>query len=236
MALIKCPECGREISNAAAACPHCGFPLRQQKVDNVKQEENAILSRNADSQKKTDDAQKEHEKRPGCLISVAVVVFILIAMLIATSIGNEEKRLKNEQMAAREPEPAYASSASASAENRSTTEKTLSLDDLTTEMRRILRSNYDHCSVGIDGDTIVVNLWNDGVATGIYMIQQGQLDIEEWTNIKTSLKKLSNSMKKTMSAAGQKDAHLIINVLNDENTDKTLLTLYDSTVTFDVLS
>ena len=27
MALIKCPECGREVSDRAPACVHCGFPL-----------------------------------------------------------------------------------------------------------------------------------------------------------------------------------------------------------------
>lgn len=27
MALIKCPECGRQISTLAKACPSCGFPL-----------------------------------------------------------------------------------------------------------------------------------------------------------------------------------------------------------------
>ena len=27
MALIKCPECGREISDKAASCPNCGFPI-----------------------------------------------------------------------------------------------------------------------------------------------------------------------------------------------------------------
>lgn len=27
MALIKCPECGRDASTMAAACPHCGRPL-----------------------------------------------------------------------------------------------------------------------------------------------------------------------------------------------------------------
>ena len=27
MALIKCPECGKEISDKAAACIHCGCPL-----------------------------------------------------------------------------------------------------------------------------------------------------------------------------------------------------------------
>jgi hypothetical protein len=26
MALVPCPECKREVSSAASACPHCGFP------------------------------------------------------------------------------------------------------------------------------------------------------------------------------------------------------------------
>ena len=30
MALIKCPECGREVSNAAASCPGCGHPIAPQ--------------------------------------------------------------------------------------------------------------------------------------------------------------------------------------------------------------
>lgn len=29
MALITCPECGREISDKAVACPHCGFPIQE---------------------------------------------------------------------------------------------------------------------------------------------------------------------------------------------------------------
>lgn len=27
MALIKCPECGREVSDQATSCPGCGHPL-----------------------------------------------------------------------------------------------------------------------------------------------------------------------------------------------------------------
>ena len=33
MALIKCPECGKEVSNVANACIHCGFPLTTNKSD-----------------------------------------------------------------------------------------------------------------------------------------------------------------------------------------------------------
>lgn len=31
MALIACPECGREISTAAKACPACGYPLAERQ-------------------------------------------------------------------------------------------------------------------------------------------------------------------------------------------------------------
>lgn len=32
MALIKCVECGKQISSKAAACPHCGCPLEHEEV------------------------------------------------------------------------------------------------------------------------------------------------------------------------------------------------------------
>lgn len=28
MALISCPECAKDVSSAAASCPHCGHPIR----------------------------------------------------------------------------------------------------------------------------------------------------------------------------------------------------------------
>lgn len=33
MALIKCKECGKEISDKATACPNCGCPIIQNKVE-----------------------------------------------------------------------------------------------------------------------------------------------------------------------------------------------------------
>ena len=31
MALIKCPECGRQVSDRAATCPECGYPISSSK-------------------------------------------------------------------------------------------------------------------------------------------------------------------------------------------------------------
>jgi hypothetical protein len=35
MPLTQCPECNKEVSSQATACPHCGYPLRanQDKTD-----------------------------------------------------------------------------------------------------------------------------------------------------------------------------------------------------------
>ncbi len=30
MSLIICPECCRDVSDKATACPHCGFPIKQE--------------------------------------------------------------------------------------------------------------------------------------------------------------------------------------------------------------
>lgn len=33
MALIKCPECGKEVSDKAPACIHCGYPLNETNIN-----------------------------------------------------------------------------------------------------------------------------------------------------------------------------------------------------------
>lgn len=35
MAMIKCPECGRMVSNMAASCPTCGYPIASAASDGV---------------------------------------------------------------------------------------------------------------------------------------------------------------------------------------------------------
>lgn len=37
MALIKCPECGKEISDKSKSCIHCGYPLNDAHISKPKQ-------------------------------------------------------------------------------------------------------------------------------------------------------------------------------------------------------
>lgn len=43
MAMIHCPECGREVSDQAATCPGCGHPLGAVSVAPTKREQAASL-------------------------------------------------------------------------------------------------------------------------------------------------------------------------------------------------
>lgn len=37
MALIQCPECGKDVSDAARSCPSCGYPITPTSSSNVYQ-------------------------------------------------------------------------------------------------------------------------------------------------------------------------------------------------------
>ncbi len=43
MALIKCNECGREVSDSCQTCPNCGADIQQQVYDSLSDEEKAAL-------------------------------------------------------------------------------------------------------------------------------------------------------------------------------------------------
>ena len=46
MALIKCPECGKEISDKAEKCPHCGKILQTKQKNIICPECKEILNEN----------------------------------------------------------------------------------------------------------------------------------------------------------------------------------------------
>lgn len=57
--LIKCVECGKEVSSNAEACPHCGNPLKTE-----------------------DELVKEGLKGGSKLLLIGVGIFILLAALL----------------------------------------------------------------------------------------------------------------------------------------------------------
>lgn len=51
MALIKCVECGKEISDKAYACPNCGCPAEYQSLESTLDSKNPAIQITTESQK-----------------------------------------------------------------------------------------------------------------------------------------------------------------------------------------
>lgn len=61
MALVKCPECGRErVSDSAEACPDCGYGIKAH-FEKVKQEEE--IKRKEEEKRKKEEAEKALEEK-----------------------------------------------------------------------------------------------------------------------------------------------------------------------------
>ena len=91
MALITCPECGREISDQAQTCPGCGYPIGQKRIGPELGEQMTTEQITAepaansatDQAAPADTQNKNASKRPliGLLSAVAVVALVAVLFL-----------------------------------------------------------------------------------------------------------------------------------------------------------
>jgi len=79
MALIKCSECGKEVSEKATSCPHCGNPIEQIKIPTQPQ--------------KTNSTKRKNE----LLILIALIfIGVLISQLFKSNSSESKKPIKSE--------------------------------------------------------------------------------------------------------------------------------------------
>ena len=97
MALIKCYECSKDISDKANSCPHCGAP-KTKDISKVIAEEKEVLNR----KKKALEVSQEINKKSGnlfwifiglCLMTVA---YYQIKILIPKSSSNNREVMREE--------------------------------------------------------------------------------------------------------------------------------------------
>lgn len=98
MALIKCPECGREVSTSADACPHCGYSIVNNKV--AVEKAIAEKTKEVSSWSKPKDQAWIHwwEKKARnlkvkwCLILLACIVGVIISAYL---LANDKEVIHN---------------------------------------------------------------------------------------------------------------------------------------------
>lgn len=91
--LIKCPECGREVSNEAIACPFCGYPIKKNtESDQPKQFEKYTEEEIRQFAK---DA-KDYASAANACIAIGLLMFLggIIAIVLALVLNDIEGEIE----------------------------------------------------------------------------------------------------------------------------------------------
>ncbi|MBR2831336.1 MAG: zinc-ribbon domain-containing protein [Oscillospiraceae bacterium] len=82
MALIICPECGKQVSSMATACPECGYPLSSYSNSNEQNPDNSSVESVSDGSKFS-KLTKKHR-----IIASAIVGAIILCVIFFAFKGN----------------------------------------------------------------------------------------------------------------------------------------------------
>ena len=78
MALINCPECGKQVSDTASLCPHCGCNVQK----GIKKQAKELSNKQAiEDWNNAPQAQKN----VSIIIFIAICIFVLIILIKAFS-------------------------------------------------------------------------------------------------------------------------------------------------------
>lgn len=97
MALIKCSECGKEISDKASSCPHCGCPVEISIVEaptEVESEESDFVVSEPEEEKIEKTKEKRERKPIKPLPIIITVVVLIVACVLVWLLGIKMPRDK----------------------------------------------------------------------------------------------------------------------------------------------
>ena len=105
MALIKCPECGKEISDKAGKCPYCGYPIEEIEKNNTANDRNNEVEDIVVEENKKDENLNKPEskkainkKKNFCIIGAIIIVictgiFVYSRIQLKEDLENENKKM-----------------------------------------------------------------------------------------------------------------------------------------------
>ena len=115
----------------------------------------------------------------------------------------------------------------------------MSKEEFTIMSEQILAKAYGENNYYTEwnNDTYIVNVWTEGISEGIFYAKLGNEELLNTWNITVvdAICSLSTTIKEAASTNGL-NIDVKINVLNDANLDKTLLTVLNGKVLYDVLN
>lgn len=91
MALIKCPECEKEVSNSAVMCPNCGYAVREHFENIERQKQAQIANAEAERQKTVETAIQQRTfalSIKSHILPILITFVTLLVIVIVAVVSN----------------------------------------------------------------------------------------------------------------------------------------------------
>lgn len=200
-------------------------------------------------------AIKREPKKPVVLkLLVCVVLFAIgVSLTPSSNVEKDDKPDAPSAQATITPEPAPTPDSSptlepsAPEETTPTTEPTkpaeseytIDLDTFMAVLRVMISQNFgeNNYTMEYDGTGVTINLWSDNIAMGVAAAAIGDADaLASWDYMVDSQKTLCNSIVKQAEDVGLENYYVMLNVLNDLDHSKTLLSVMNGVVIYDAVN
>ncbi len=88
MALIKCPECGHDVSTAAKSCPNCGYPIESLEIPAAKKQHTEEYMPADTGEPETEENQ--NRKTIKIIILAIAAIMVITAVVVINILGAQQ--------------------------------------------------------------------------------------------------------------------------------------------------
>lgn len=176
------------------------------------------------------------KKKPGCfgkMIRFICLFFIFAAIFgVANNSDKDTPKPTDQQTTEFKPETTAAPT------DAPTSKPTFDPETAKTILGAMLSESYSYHSISGDETGFVINVSAEGLGQALYLTKQSQNAdlLKTWEATKQTFVYLYGNVQDFLKTSGMEKPILMMNVLNDQNHDDIVLSVYENVVIYDAIT
>ena len=215
---MYCRKCGKELDANSNFCQHCGAP-------------------NNESQNSSNPTQTEKSKKPKKPVYKRWWFWVLIALIALASCVPKSEVPEETTLSTISTTEEVLETSEATASDPSETTLTIDIYTAAALIESFVKDNFENYNISCEENTITVSLWMDGLAKNAVLAASGNAEAQEsWNSVVEGTQSYSTTTSETVDSLGLDDVVVVVNILNDQNTENVLLSVINGVVIYDSVS